>query len=159
MVLIRLWQQTSDCCPSRRAFPLPIRLRRVRRRAPSSWSGPRSRPVRRWRSRRSRWRPGLDWEGLIAELDERSRDILASRWLSEQKATLHQLADKYGVSAERIRQLEQNAMKTFREPAPRSIPLPQPTEEGGNITDVVLAARNNFHQASADFFSIGRILG
>jgi len=52
--------------------------------------------------------------GAIAELDERSRDILAQRWLSEQKATLHELADKYGVSAERIRQLEQAAMKKLR---------------------------------------------
>ncbi len=50
----------------------------------------------------------------IAELDDRSRDILASRWLAEKKATLHQLADKYGVSAERIRQLEQNAMKKMK---------------------------------------------
>jgi RNA polymerase sigma-32 factor len=50
----------------------------------------------------------------LAELDERSQDILAQRWLSEEKATLHELADKYGVSAERIRQLEQNAMKKLR---------------------------------------------
>ena len=39
-------------------------------------------------------------------LDERSRDILYQRWLAEEKATLHELADKYSVSAERIRQLE-----------------------------------------------------
>jgi len=50
----------------------------------------------------------------LAELDERSRDILAQRWLAEKKATLHELADQYGVSAERIRQLEQNAMKKLR---------------------------------------------
>ncbi len=50
----------------------------------------------------------------LADLDERSRDILAQRWLAENKATLHELADKYGVSAERIRQLEQNAMKKLR---------------------------------------------
>jgi RNA polymerase sigma-32 factor len=50
----------------------------------------------------------------LRDLDERSQDILAQRWLSENKATLHQLADKYGVSAERIRQLEQNAMKKLR---------------------------------------------
>jgi RNA polymerase sigma-32 factor len=50
----------------------------------------------------------------LAELDERSQDILAQRWLGEKKATLHELADKYGVSAERIRQLEQNAMKKMR---------------------------------------------
>jgi RNA polymerase sigma-32 factor len=50
----------------------------------------------------------------LAALDERSRDILTQRWLVEEKSTLHQLADKYGVSAERIRQLEQNAMKKLR---------------------------------------------
>ena len=43
-------------------------------------------------------------------LDERSRDILHQRWLAEEKATLHELAAKYNVSAERIRQLEKNAM-------------------------------------------------
>ncbi len=50
----------------------------------------------------------------MAKLDQRSQDILQSRWLNEPKATLHDLADKYGVSAERIRQLEQNAMKKIR---------------------------------------------
>jgi len=63
-----------------------------------------------------------DWkgheEGLLAEaladLDARSQDILNSRWLSEKKATLHELADRYGVSAERIRQLEKNAMKKLK---------------------------------------------
>lgn len=47
-------------------------------------------------------------------LDERSRDILQARWLNEEKATLHELADRYGVSAERIRQIEKNAMKKLR---------------------------------------------
>jgi RNA polymerase sigma-32 factor len=63
-----------------------------------------------------------DWEGheqdiladAMAELDERSQDILSSRWLVEKKATLHELAERYNVSAERIRQLEQNAMKKLR---------------------------------------------
>jgi len=50
----------------------------------------------------------------MSELDDRSRDILTSRWLAEEKATLHELADKYQVSAERIRQLEQNAMKKLK---------------------------------------------
>ncbi len=50
----------------------------------------------------------------LEELDDRSRDIIHSRWLEEKKSTLHDLADKYGVSAERIRQLEQNAMKKVR---------------------------------------------
>lgn len=47
----------------------------------------------------------------LMQLDDRSRDILQKRWLAENKATLHELADTYGVSAERIRQLEKNAMK------------------------------------------------
>ena len=47
-------------------------------------------------------------------LDERSRDILRCRWLSERKSTLHELAARYGVSAERIRQIEANAMKKLR---------------------------------------------
>jgi len=45
----------------------------------------------------------------LTALDERSRDIVVSRWLSEPKATLHELADRYGVSAERIRQIEKSA--------------------------------------------------
>ena len=64
-----------------------------------------------------------DWEDdanrrlqlALAALDERSRDILQQRWLSDEKATLHELADVYGVSAERIRQLEKNAMKKIRQ--------------------------------------------
>tara|TARA_B110000438_G_scaffold161237_1_gene154457 strand:- start:208 stop:1074 length:867 start_codon:yes stop_codon:yes gene_type:complete len=50
----------------------------------------------------------------MAELDERSKDILNSRWLTDNKATLHELADKYGISAERIRQLEKNAMNKIK---------------------------------------------
>ncbi|GIX31616.1 MAG: RNA polymerase sigma factor RpoH [Porticoccaceae bacterium] len=64
-----------------------------------------------------------DWEcfslarlrAALAELDERSRDILERRWLAEEgKATLQELADQYGVSAERIRQIESSAMKKIR---------------------------------------------
>jgi len=72
--------------------------------------------------------PGLEAEGddfrdhndtlLYAgldELDERSRDIINCRWLQEDnKVTLQELADRYGVSAERIRQLEANALKKMR---------------------------------------------
>ena len=50
----------------------------------------------------------------IEDLDERSRNILESRWLREEKKTLTELAAQYGVSAERIRQLERNAMKKIR---------------------------------------------
>ena len=50
----------------------------------------------------------------LKDLDERSRDILQQRWLTDNKATLHQLADKYDISAERIRQLENNAIKKLR---------------------------------------------
>ena len=47
-------------------------------------------------------------------LDDRSRDIIYDRWLSDEKLTLHELADKYGISAERVRQIEQNAMKKVK---------------------------------------------
>jgi RNA polymerase sigma-32 factor len=46
----------------------------------------------------------------LAKLDERSRMILSRRWLAESKATLHELAAEYGVSAERVRQIEANAI-------------------------------------------------
>jgi RNA polymerase sigma-32 factor len=63
-----------------------------------------------------------DWEAQSSErmhealesLDERSREILAARWLAERKTTLQALADRYGVSAERIRQIEQQAIRTLR---------------------------------------------
>lgn len=47
-------------------------------------------------------------------LDERSQDILQQRWLNDEKATLHTLADQYNVSAERIRQLEKNALSKLK---------------------------------------------
>ena len=50
----------------------------------------------------------------MTTLDERSRHILESRWLAEKKRTLHDLADEYGISAERIRQIEANAIKKLR---------------------------------------------
>ncbi|MFT4886783.1 MAG: RNA polymerase sigma-32 factor [Pseudohongiellaceae bacterium] len=50
----------------------------------------------------------------MSGLDERSKDILQSRWLTDDKATLHELADRYSVSAERIRQLEKNAMNKIK---------------------------------------------
>jgi RNA polymerase sigma-32 factor len=50
----------------------------------------------------------------LETLDERSRHILRSRWMTEEKSTLHELADKYGVSAERIRQIEANAIRKLR---------------------------------------------
>ncbi len=63
-----------------------------------------------------------DWEADSTErlmdamdkLDARSKNILARRWLAEDKATLHELAAEYGVSAERIRQLEKNAMEKIK---------------------------------------------
>ncbi|NVZ09867.1 RNA polymerase sigma factor RpoH [Allochromatium humboldtianum] len=50
----------------------------------------------------------------LEDLDDRSKTILFERWLSEKKQTLHELAEKFGVSAERIRQIEKNAMKKVR---------------------------------------------
>ena len=63
-----------------------------------------------------------DWEEQASErlrdaleqLDERSRDILKARWMADTKATLHELAARFGVSAERIRQIEANAIRTLR---------------------------------------------
>jgi len=50
----------------------------------------------------------------LGALDERSRAILQERWLSDSKSTLHELAERYGVSAERIRQIEANALRKLR---------------------------------------------
>ena len=50
----------------------------------------------------------------LGKLDERSRDIVARRWLGETKATLHELAAEYSVSAERIRQIEANAFRKIK---------------------------------------------
>ncbi len=63
-----------------------------------------------------------DWEdhsnralaSAMGKLDDRSRTILKRRWLDDEKATLHELAAEYKVSAERIRQLEKNAMDKIR---------------------------------------------
>jgi RNA polymerase sigma-32 factor len=52
--------------------------------------------------------------GAIADLDERSKEILKRRWLSDSKATLHELAAEFNVSAERIRQIEKRAMQKMK---------------------------------------------
>lgn len=57
---------------------------------------------------------GSQIEHALSCLDERSRDIIVQRWLRDNKSTLHDLADKYHVSAERIRQIEQKAMVAMR---------------------------------------------
>jgi len=50
----------------------------------------------------------------LEKLDERSRNILRRRWMGEQKATLHELAGEYGISAERVRQVEANAINKLK---------------------------------------------
>jgi RNA polymerase sigma-32 factor len=63
-----------------------------------------------------------EWDDDVSErvaaalesLDARSQRILRARWMGEQKATLHELADEYGVSAERIRQIEANAIRKLK---------------------------------------------
>lgn len=50
----------------------------------------------------------------LNQLDERSQEIIRTRWLDEQKLTLQELADKYKISAERVRQLEKNAMQKLK---------------------------------------------
>ena len=57
---------------------------------------------------------GLQLSKAFGQLDERSQEILRLRWLMDKKATLHELADRYQVSAERIRQLEKNAMNKMK---------------------------------------------
>lgn len=64
-----------------------------------------------------------DWQSSQEEklsfalelLDDRSKEILQQRWLNEEKSTLHELAARYQISAERIRQLEKNALKKLRD--------------------------------------------
>jgi RNA polymerase sigma-32 factor len=65
----------------------------------------------------SDWRENQETNLYTAlnNLDDRSRDILQQRWLADNKSTLHQLADQYSISAERIRQLENNAIKKLRD--------------------------------------------
>lgn len=71
-------------------------------------------PARQWERN--------DWEEhkleqlkeALSTLNDRSRDIVERRWLAEKKATLHELAAEYQVSAERIRQLESSAMKKLK---------------------------------------------
>ncbi len=53
-------------------------------------------------------------QNAISDLDERSQLILKERWLTDDKPTLHDLADKHGISAERIRQIEKKAMEKIR---------------------------------------------
>ena len=50
----------------------------------------------------------------LSNLDDRSKDIIQQRWLSETKVTLHDLASKYGISAERVRQIENNAIAKMK---------------------------------------------
>jgi RNA polymerase sigma-32 factor len=50
----------------------------------------------------------------LEKLDDRSRDILKRRWMTDDKATLHELADEYGISAERVRQVESNAINKLK---------------------------------------------
>ncbi|MCB1691290.1 MAG: RNA polymerase sigma factor RpoH [Pseudomonadales bacterium] len=53
-------------------------------------------------------------KGAFESLDERAREIISRRWLSEHKSTLHELAERFNISAERVRQLEQNALAKLR---------------------------------------------
>ncbi len=50
----------------------------------------------------------------LVALDERSQDIIKTRWLAEDKSTLQDLANKYQISAERVRQLEKNALNKLK---------------------------------------------
>jgi len=72
-------------------------------------------PVKQLISKESEYNNLSALSNAIKSIDERSRYVLESRWLSEEKSkTLHELADELGVSAERIRQIEQNALKKLK---------------------------------------------
>jgi RNA polymerase sigma-32 factor len=60
----------------------------------------------------TRQRAGLAM--AVEQLDDRSRDIIQSRWLSQDKITLNELAERYGLTAERVRQIESTALKSIR---------------------------------------------
>ncbi|MFL6656295.1 MAG: sigma-70 family RNA polymerase sigma factor, partial [Sulfurifustis sp.] len=51
----------------------------------------------------------------LASLDPRARDIIQRRWLDEEKPTLHELAEEYGISAERVRQIEAKALTAMKD--------------------------------------------
>jgi len=74
----------------------------------------RSEPIRVLESRAAAHLQGAGLQSALAELDERSRRIVEARWLSDEPATLHDLAAEFGVSAERIRQVETKAMQKMR---------------------------------------------
>jgi RNA polymerase sigma-32 factor len=57
---------------------------------------------------------GEQLKTALAQLDKRSRDIVARRWLADEKPTLHDLAREYGISAERVRQIEEKALATMK---------------------------------------------
>ncbi len=74
----------------------------------------RSEPTRVLESRTYDHLQGDGLQAALSALDERSRRIVEERWLSDEPATLHELAAEYGVSAERIRQIESRAMQKMR---------------------------------------------
>ena len=74
----------------------------------------RSEPTRVLESRAHDHLQGEGLQAALGALDERSRRIVESRWLSDDPATLHDLAAEFGVSAERIRQIETKAMQKMR---------------------------------------------
>ena len=81
----------------------------------------------------------------LAKLDERSRMILSRRWLAENKATLHELAAEYGVSAERSGRSKPTRSASSRSSSRRPDPSPHGKEEGRTVTNgapfVVSASR------------------
>ena len=75
---------------------------------------PHADPAKQIESTQWREQGGDDLHLALADLDERSRRVLTARWLNEDKSTLHELAAELSVSAERVRQIEQLAMKKLK---------------------------------------------
>ncbi|MHB9116686.1 MAG: RNA polymerase sigma factor RpoH [Burkholderiales bacterium] len=75
---------------------------------------PSAEPLALLENHESESRHGSGMQKALSSLDERSRRIIEARWLDDDNATLHDLASEFGVSAERIRQIEQKAMQKMR---------------------------------------------
>ena len=98
-------------CPS-----IPRRSPTRRKRIPPRCTCPRATPIPAIEVEREEWEEDSADRLSVAleKLDERSRNILKRRWMTDNKATLHELADEYGISAERVRQVESNAISKLK---------------------------------------------
>jgi RNA polymerase sigma-32 factor len=98
--------------------PLPREEDEESREPAAYLSSPNANPAELVEAAESERVDGNQLVAAVQGLDSRSRDILQRRWIAEKKATLHELAAEYGVSAERIRQIESSAISQLRKLLP-----------------------------------------